>query len=442
MRLILRVVRYQDVPVTRDIRATCDELGCTIGRAEDNTLVLPDDQRIVSKHHAQIFFEAGAFYLRDISANGTFVNRAATAIPKDAPVRLNPGDDLRMGEYEMQVQLQSDPKADVASALPQQPQAAPPDPLDLLRGGATSQADLHAQPPELIGEATPRKPPLIPEDVDFLKPAGTAATPPERAVGMEHIPPESVVFEAPPGGTPKSPPGMTKEPPARTTPETTPAATDTALALDQALTAFLAGLGISNDELRITAQSAPAFLRHAGGLLREMTQGYKRILTTRTSLKSELRVEVTTIQATENNPLKFSVDVNDALAKLLLPDKPGYLPPLEAVREASDDIQAHQMAILAGMREALHTLVSRFDPSALEAHFSERSFIDSMVSGSRKARCWELFKELYEQTARDAENDFMHLLADEFAVAYETQIARLRNARSTATPRKLQGESS
>jgi len=47
-----------------------------------------------------------------------------------------------------------------------------------------------------------------------------------------------------------------------------------------------------------------------------------------------------------------------------LPTAKGYLPPVESFQEASDDIQAHQMALLSGLRAALGSLIALFDPEA------------------------------------------------------------------------------
>lgn len=167
----------------------------------------------------------------------------------------------------------------------------------------------------------------------------------------------------------------------------------------------------------------------AGNLLRAMSEGYKQILETRTSLKSEFRLGVTTIRPAQNNPLKFSIDTNDVMTKLLFPTEKGYLPPIESVHEAIDDIQAHQMATLSGLREALSSLVQRFDPESLEREFQDVSAVDSLLPFVRKAKYWDLFKSRYLVASSDAENDFLHFLGGEFASAYEQQIQKLKSAR-------------
>jgi hypothetical protein len=65
----------------------------TIGRMPDNDLMLEDEK--VSRHHAQIQFEAGKYRVADLgSANGTFLNGGKISEPAD----LKPGDQVRIGD--------------------------------------------------------------------------------------------------------------------------------------------------------------------------------------------------------------------------------------------------------------------------------------------------------------------------------------------------------
>jgi predicted component of type VI protein secretion system len=43
-----------------------------------------------------------------------------------------------------------------------------------------------------------------------------------------------------------------------------------------------------------------------------------------------------------------------------------------------------------------------------------------------KLRYWDLYRERYGEIAKDAEASFRMLFAEEFAKAYEEQLARLR----------------
>jgi type VI secretion system FHA domain protein len=154
-----------------------------------------------------------------------------------------------------------------------------------------------------------------------------------------------------------------------------------------------------------------------------------RVLMGRASFKSELRLEMTRIQSTKNNPFKFSVDPEDALAHLLFRPNRGFLPPVEAAREAFDDIQCHEMAMMAGLRAALRALLARMAPTELEERFRQRTVLDSLMPMALKAKYWDLFTKTYGEISADAADDFLDLFKDAFSAAYEDQASRLRQAR-------------
>jgi len=70
----------------------------TVGRSDDNNLVLPD--RWISRNHAMIqVMETGEFYLIDLgSRNGSFINGRRVSVP----VTLADGDQLTFGQTELQ----------------------------------------------------------------------------------------------------------------------------------------------------------------------------------------------------------------------------------------------------------------------------------------------------------------------------------------------------
>lgn len=82
--------------------------GGSFGRSENNDWVLPDPQRYVSSNHAVIEKDANGYMLTDVSTNGTYVNSSRRALGKDNKSRLQDGDILRCGEYELQVKLAAD----------------------------------------------------------------------------------------------------------------------------------------------------------------------------------------------------------------------------------------------------------------------------------------------------------------------------------------------
>ena len=62
---------------------------------------------------------------------------------------------------------------------------------------------------------------------------------------------------------------------------------------------------------------------------------------------------MTHFRPADNNPLKFSANVDDALHNLLVKRNAAYLAPVEAFADAFEDLRNHQIAMLAGMRDGV-----------------------------------------------------------------------------------------
>lgn len=182
--------------------------------------------------------------------------------------------------------------------------------------------------------------------------------------------------------------------------------------------------GLGTPDLRLASLS-PELMRQLGQLLRESTKGTVELLAARAALKREVRADVTTIIANANNSLKFSPSVEVALQYLLGPRMAGFMPPVESMRDAYDDLKAHQLGVMAGMKAALAGVLQRFDPAVVEGKLVGRSGLSSLIPSSRKARLWEMFQELYQQLATEAEEDFNTIFGAAFLRAYQQYIDHL-----------------
>ncbi|TFW20080.1 type VI secretion system-associated FHA domain protein TagH [Duganella callida] len=194
------------------------------------------------------------------------------------------------------------------------------------------------------------------------------------------------------------------------------------------LQALLNGLGLP--ALR-PGQSPEQLAETVGAMLRAAVGGTMSVLMARALTKRESHIDMTMITAQANNPLKFFPDADSALAQMLGSRIPGYLPPVEALEGAFDDLRAHELAVIAGMRAALAAVVQRFDPHRLEQRMPEPGHLDKLMPAARKARLWDRLTELYADLARDADEDLQRLFGEKFSAAYEQQVARLRAPLST-----------
>lgn len=212
-----------------------------------------------------------------------------------------------------------------------------------------------------------------------------------------------------------------QEPPAPVKRE--PAKHVAAGAMDRTLLEAL-GLGdanLSDDQIRE--------IHHTVGLMmRETIDGLMQVLRSRTSIKNEFRINITTIQPVENNPIKFSVSVDEVLDIMFLRKTRAYKAPLDAVQESFFSIADHQLAVIAGIRSAFRSAMSKFDPERLEEEFKQ-SGKGGILPGVIKGRLWNAYQDHYQKMVNDMERSFQELFGDEFVQAYEDQMRKLASAR-------------
>ena len=77
-----------------------------IGRDPSADWTLPDPTRAVSGRHCEIRFQNGAYWLHDVSTNGTYLY--GTDIPLRSPYQLRNGDRLEIGPYVVAVTIADD----------------------------------------------------------------------------------------------------------------------------------------------------------------------------------------------------------------------------------------------------------------------------------------------------------------------------------------------
>ena len=194
---------------------------------------------------------------------------------------------------------------------------------------------------------------------------------------------------------------------------------------EELLQAFLTGVGIANLDKPI--ELTPQLMNQIGQLLRMSTQGTLDLLQARALVKREMRAELTMIMSRENNPLKLSPSVEAALMHLLFPKarEQGFMPPLQAMKDAYNDLRSHQLGFMAGMRAALSGILGRFNPNQLEKRLGQKTLVDSVFSLNRKANLWDMFTDRYDDISSEVEEDFHVLFGKEFLREYEAQIAKL-----------------
>ena len=449
--------------------------GGSIGRSAENSLVLQDPY--VSARHALVRYNGGTFYIEDTSTNGVFINSLDNRLGRGEQYALKSGDRIIIDPYEIRATItggaeesEPSPLRDLFEPAPRPAPAAAPldpfsqdpfgvspepparsaaphfsgadaeldsgplpmgevDPLNLLGGspqraparGAPRAADLDAG--SLMSEHYEAPRPLAPAHASAPASGGVI---PE---GYDPLGPDSQILSAPaappvrPASEPARPSPRAARPagarPGQARPDADPHASGGTRG-DGSLADVLAGAGLRNVEV------TPELARSFGEILRVVVSGLMDVLQARHQIKDEFRIRVTTFKRADNNPLKFSANVEDALHNLLVKRNDAYLEPIEAFEDAFDDVRNHQMAMLAGVRAAFEAMLADFNPDALQDEFDRQLKKGGPQLVPAKMRYWDLYRDKVRDMVKDPEAGFRELFGDEFATAYEEQLERLK----------------
>jgi type VI secretion system FHA domain protein len=481
--LTLKITAPSAVRPGETTRQVFTEDGGTIGRAGGNSWVLTHNK--VSGHHAQISYRNGVFYIQDTSRNGVSVNSPDNRLVRDRPYALKSGDCIFIEPYEIDVSIDSgadrparhaplvdhyshdDPFAPVAGAPHGPPNlVSPPDGLSssevdplkffdpLHRASPVRQSEALAPPPDDWHGAHYDPPParpdpsiksepaVIPQGYNPLAPDDSfsgsiplppAPPPPRRprpdpapVRPKKHVPPreplpvppvppvqaipEPVIPPAPPAPVAPPPPPM-------------PVAAAGVEVPSGDLAEMLMGAGLHD------AKVSPELARSFGEIFRVVVSGLMDVLQSRQRIKEEFRLRQTIFRPTDNNPLKFSANVDDALHNLLVKRNAAYLGPVDAFADAFDDLRNHQLAMLTGMRVAFEAMLAEFDADRLQEEFDRQLGKVSLPLVPAKMRYWDLYREKRREMAKDPEAAFAELFGEEFARAYDEQFRTLKAQR-------------
>ncbi|SAL80431.1 FHA domain-containing protein [Caballeronia arvi] len=434
MYLTLTVDTYQGSAPDAPLACRFGAAGGTIGRGADNTMMLPDAAKTVSRVHARIDWSEDGWRLADLGSNPSRHNGRPLA--SGQPAWLADGDQLEIGGYRLGVRTMARASAAAFDAPPGVHDRRGFDPLDVAspRECAVTEACAHDA---LARAAVLADAPLPGPRFD---PLGDAYEAPARldghavfaGSGSDHVPPEQFAYVPPAGATAHAPAGgiphdydplgdvafaVAVEPARRAVnPPTLPAAND-AIA-ESSFGALLDGMGVDAGALgtRDTAETA----RLAGAMLRTAVRGVVDVLLSRSVLKREISLDTTMLVQRDNNPLKFFPDGDGALAQMLRGASAGYLPAQAALEGAFDDIRRHELAVLAGTRAAMQHLLGRFDPQAIARADTRRGLLD-WLPACRKARQWDRLVALHAELTRASADDLQALCGSAFNDAYERQ---------------------
>jgi type VI secretion system protein ImpI len=404
-----------------------------IGRDQHLDWTLPDPTRYISGKHCEIHCRDNSYWLHDVSTNGTFLYGSDQRVR--SPYQLKSGDRLVIGHYIIVVSIDEEARSpSPMGAMAQQQHAAYPE-LWNVDQDAPPPVDRHQM---LAPREAPR--PVNPDFLDWAaavpeseirparprpaaRPADTgmdwASGPVSRSNAPVEPPPPPVAAPRRPVWKDDGPIEPDVTPPAATPPpaaaqavrpsDIAPKRMPPAEMLQVPEPARAAQVGGSDSAVdgqnfaRRVARAAALpedffagkdtdqLADELGELMRISITNLISLLQARNEAKRLTRsTSHTTIQATENNPLKFSPTPEDAMRILFGPKTHSYMDARKAFEQGFGDLKMHQLKTYAAMQHAVTMLIADLDPAEIAKSVEEQeSSLD--ILRSRKSRLWDAF---------------------------------------------------
>lgn len=349
--------------------------GGTIGRSQENDLVLPDTARAISRLQALIHLSADGECRLTNQGSVSRVMHNGRPLARGEQVVLNHGDRLEIGHYVIAV---TDPAREAAIR---------DDPLALF-----DLADSSHDPLEMHETFSPA--PLLDEPA-VSRPAGHA----EARLDIDPLPETAVAQQSAAYGD-----------------------------ADKLIAALIAGMGLNNGQ---TTPLDEEQMYTTGRMLSLFSQGTVALLSSRTILKRGVKADLTMILNEANNPFKILPSGKAALMQIYQGQFPGFMPPEQAVRDALVDLQAHQLGMITGIRAIIAAMLQSFNPQRLEEQARNEGVLPKIaLSTARKAALWDAFTRHYQRTAGEIEDDFHTLFGEAFLRAYEMEVNQYKDSQT------------
>jgi FHA domain-containing protein len=360
----ISVVSYNNEVPAAAPSAVFDREGRTMGRSRDNYFVLDDPKNLVSRVQALVKSDGVRHTITNLSrATPIMIN--GHEIDTDREYDLQSGDEIHVGLFVLRAEALIRPAS--TSAVASQPA---PRPTAVL---------LPKQEPAFITSHAATV-------VAMQRPSNVAPAP--VAAPSNEAPAQSAEHHA-------------------------------------LIQAFLNGAGIPS--VTLSQGLTPELMEMLGKLVAISVQGTMDLNALRALVKREVKAEVTQVVVRNNNPLKFLPDSETVLTQMFRKRMPGFMNPIEAMEDAYEDLHAHQLGVVAGMRAAMADMLKRMDPEKLEGKVKDQSFLGAVIPANRKAKLWELYIELFERLNVEVQDDYQALFGQAFLDAYEQETDRVRH---------------
>lgn len=416
----ITVVSYNNLVPNAPISALFGAEHGTIGRSEDNFLILPDPKHCVSRAQAKVWSNGTSHQLINISlANPILINDQE--IEPEREYRIHAGDQIRIGLY-------------LLSVIPVEP-----DDIGKSMDPAAANAPISQQISKPATGPTNERRSRIPTPPSALaSKSKTSIQPPQYLLRKDGVP--GYIQDMFPAAEPierrLQPPAHIAKVPGQQIQETVivqpPLFTSPVLELptssNELLQAFLNGAGLP--DLVLSSGLTPELMETMGKLVAASIKGTMDLISQRALVKREVNAEVTMVVLRKNNPLKFFPDSQTVLTQMLRKKMPGFMTPPEAMEDAFLDLRAHQLAVVVGMKAAMEALLKKIQPLGIANGLDAPTLLDYINPARRKAAMWNHFSAIFDSISLESKDEFQSLFGKDFLAAYENEIERLKHTLS------------
>jgi FHA domain-containing protein len=414
----ISVISYDNQAADTPSSAVFGPAGGSMGRGSDNELVLPDPKCNISRRQASIKSDGMRHSIMNLSQVSP-IRINGKKIPLAADVDLQFGDEIEVGLFLLRAES---------------PFGAAPAIDSVARNGAFVSPFALNQDQIM---APPAAEEVLPVDISLLDAADNAhyADLLDGAPAAKSAAPATAAAAAPMAVQPADDYDVPElnslfvvDTPK---PEPMKAVVTAQLTDSLALTqAFLRGARLPQDSMPVAI--TPEWMEAMGAFAAAVTNGMLQQLSEPPLRKHDVDPDSTNVLG-NNNPLRVLPSARSAMLQMFGAAVPGFMSAAAAIEDAGAALRAHQDALKAGMRATLADVLARLDPALLEEQIKTRPVLDSVMAANRKAKCWALYGELFQDVCDAAHDDGKLLFGEQFRRAYEEEWKRCTGS---AEPKK------
>lgn len=420
MELMFEIISRQKFSANFPTTHVFSEAGGFIGRSDECEWILPDRGRRISRKHAIISCDGHAFYIEDVSRNGIFTQPGTMPLERGVQHKIEHGNSYTIGVYSFQARLLHrpdayiEPRAGGNFLLPADNMLSS-DPLVALEQQENFEVKRRlGYYDDLLGETM---------QTQGDSPADHNSVATDSLCHVNMIP-ESEVIELPEDWDDETDSALSAAAPAASpaAPAAPPAVEHGPPTQDRVpvpeTDVFFRMLGFS--QIPDSPQERARMLGQAAEIILAAVDGLHHCLRNQAECKADLRLPVTTMRLSDNNPLNFTPTSKVALEHLLGPTREGMLPAGKAMLSGFNALHGHHLGLVAGARASIRAVLEKISPKSVEARLE----YNGPVYFWQKARLWHLFQKMHQALLDDHEG-FAALFLHDFARAYDMQVRTL-----------------